>query len=321
MKIRLITPVPPQSRQGNRVTAQRWARLLRQLGHQVVVEERYEGGRGDLLIALHARRSSDSVARFRAECPELPLLLALTGTDLYHDIRTDCRAQESLELATRLVLLQSMGLLELPEHLRARARVIYQSVPPPRRSYPKTVRWFDVCVLGHLRPVKDPFRTALAARQLPARSRIRVLHLGKALSEEMELRAREEARENPRYHWLGERPRWQALWVLARSRLLCLTSEMEGGANAISEAVVAGVPVLASRISGSLGLLGEEYPGYFPVGDTDALAALLERAELDPRFYAALQAGGAARTPLFTPERERAAWAALLDEVTASPVG
>jgi glycosyltransferase involved in cell wall biosynthesis len=140
-------------------------------------------------------------------------------------------------------------------------------------------------VLGHLRPVKDPFRTAEAARLLPASSRIRVLHAGAALSPAMEHQARAEEAINSRYRWLEDLPRWKALRLLARSRLLVLTSLMEGGANTISEAIAAGVPVLASRIPGSVGLLGTQYPGYFPVGDTAALAALLTRAETDTKFY------------------------------------
>src|SRR5438445_10097030 len=99
MKIRLITPAPAHSRKGNRVTALRWAKLLRQLGHRVSIEECYESGSCDLLVALHARRSYDSAARFRQEHPELPLVVALTGTDLYQDIRTSCQAQEALEMA------------------------------------------------------------------------------------------------------------------------------------------------------------------------------------------------------------------------------
>src|SRR5439155_25069750 len=87
MKIRLITPAPAHSRKGNRVTALRWRKLLRQLGHQVLIEQRYEGGGCDLLVALHARRSYESAARFRREHPGLPLILALTGTDLYQHIR------------------------------------------------------------------------------------------------------------------------------------------------------------------------------------------------------------------------------------------
>ena len=87
------------------------------------------------------------------------------------------------------------------------------------------------------------------------------------------------------YRWLGELSREKALRLLSRCRLLALTSEQEGGANVVSEALAASVPVLSSRIAGSVGLLGEDYPGYFPVGDTEALARLLGRAETDADFY------------------------------------
>src|SRR5205823_6109151 len=136
---------------------------------------------------------------------------------------------------------------ELPAPLRDRARVIYQSVPTLSLRVARRTDRFEVCVLGHLRPVKDPFRTAQAARLLPPTSRIDVLHVGGALSEEMERQARAERAENPRYRWLGEMSRSRALHTLARCRLLVLTSEMEGGANVISEALAVGVPVLSSR--------------------------------------------------------------------------
>jgi glycosyltransferase involved in cell wall biosynthesis len=127
-----------------------------------------------------------------------------------------------------------------------------------------------------------------------------------------------EMQENPRYDWLGDVPRGRALQILARCRLLVLSSKMEGGANAISEAVVAGTPVLASRIDGSVGLLGEGYPGYFPVGDTKALAALLRRVETDARFFAKLKRICDGLKPLFRPARERAAWRGLLAELVAN---
>jgi glycosyltransferase involved in cell wall biosynthesis len=171
-------------------------------------------------------------------------------------------------------------------------------------------------VLGHLRPVKDPFRAALAARLLPTASRLRVLHVGKALSDDMAERAHAEMAENPRYRWLGELPRWQALRVLARSHVLVLSSLTEGGANVISEALALGVPILASRIAGSIGLLGEDYPGYFPVEGTTALARLLEKAELEPYFYQELSAWCARLAPLVHPAREHQAWADLLREFT-----
>lgn len=320
MKIVLITPVPPQSRQGNRVTAQRWARFLRTLGHQVTVAQHYDERPYDLMVALHARRSYEAISRFRQRYPARPLLVALTGTDLYGDIHSSAEAQESLELATRLILLQPKGIEELPVHLHPKARVIYQSVPSPQCHMPRSKRTFDVCVLAHLRPVKDPLRTALAARLLPATSRLRVLHVGKALSDDMTVEAQAEMSANPRYHWLGELPRWQALRVLARSHVLVLSSRTEGGANVISEALAFGVPIVASHIAGSIGLLGEDYPGYFPVADTAALAHLLEQVEHDPAFYQALSACCAERAPLVHPAHESQTWMHLLHEVTAQGI-
>src|SRR5262249_56478652 len=129
------------------------------------------------------------------------------------------------------------------------------------------------CVMGHLRPVKDPMRTARAARLLSPTSRVSVVHIGGALSDEMAEAARAEAATNPRYRWLGELPRLEALRVLSSCRLLALTSRSDGGANVISEAVTVGVPVLSSRIAGSVGLLGEDYPGHLPLGDTAPAAA------------------------------------------------
>ncbi len=315
MKVCLVTPAPPRSHKGNRVTALRWARVLRGLGRRVVIRQEYDGECCDLLVALHALHSFPSVERYRSADPDAPLVLALTGTDLYGSIHTHAEARKALELATRLVVLQPRGLAELPEDVRGKARVIYQSVPAPHGTPAPRADRFEVCVMGHLRPVKDPFRTALAARLLPPGSRLRVLHLGAALSEEMARRVHAEAAANPRYRWLGDVPHWKALRLLARCRLLVLTSEMEGGANVVSEALAVGVPVLSSRIAGSVGLLGEDYPGYFPVGDTQALADLLRRAETDARFYRRLRDWCARLRPLVDPARERQSWDDLLREL------
>ena len=253
--------------------------------------------------------------RFRHEHPELPLILALTGTDLYGDIHTDASAQESLEMADRFILLQPAGIEELSEHLRDKAWVIYQSVTAPPGKFSPKKNAFELCVLGHLRPVKDPFRTAMAARQLPPSSRIQVVHVGGALTDDMKAQADAEASTNPRYRWLGELPRWRALRILARSRVLVLTSQMEGGANAVSEAIACSVPVISSCISGSIGLLGEDYPGYFPVGDTQALTDLLMRVETDAAFYSILKTWCERLKPIVDPDRERQSWKCLLQDL------
>jgi putative glycosyltransferase (TIGR04348 family) len=315
MRICLVTPAPAGSWKGNRVTAERWAGLLNELGHRVEIVTEYGREACDLLIALHAFKSHSSIRRFRAVRPSAPLVVGLPGTDLYGDIHTQPEAMESLGLATRLVLLQPLGRAMLPAAVRDKARVIYQSVQVPPSTEPVRADVFEVCVMGHLRPVKDPLRTALAARLLPAASRMQVLHLGGALSEELAQQARAEAARNSRYHWLGELPRGAALGVLSRCRLLSLTSESEGGANVISEAVVAGVPVISSHIAGSIGLLGEDYPGYFPVGDAQALADLLWRAETDTAFYETLRDRCTRLRPLFDPAREKQSWEDLLREL------
>jgi len=318
MKILIVTPASPGSRKGNRITALRWGRLLRRLGHGVTIRQEYRGQPCDLLIALHARRSFAAVARFRRAFPDRPVVVALTGTDLYGDIRRDASARQSLEMASRLVVLQKLGVEELPKHLRSKTRVIHQSAVPPRTPDAPRRGVFEVCVLGHLRPVKDSFRTALASRLLPASSRLRVLHLGAALSPGMAKAVRRELAVNPRYRWLEDLPRWKALRVLARCRLLVQTSLLEGGANTISEAIAASVPVLASRIPGQVGILGAGYPGYFPVGDTNALAALLHRAETDAGFYNALKAWCQSLQPLVRPAREASCWRRLLGELAAT---
>jgi putative glycosyltransferase (TIGR04348 family) len=314
MTIRIVTPAGPEDRNGNSVTALRWARILKSLGHRVVVARNYEGGNCDLLIALHARKSAPSIRRFKRIHPEKPLVLALTGTDLYHDIRTSAAARRSLEMATRLVVLQSMGVRELPRALRRKTRVIYQSASRVKGRPPQN-NGFVVSVIGHLRPVKDPLRTAVAVRRLN-HSRLRVVHAGRALDSGIERRARAEMARNPHYRWIGELPHWKTRRLLASSHLLSLTSVMEGSANVLSEAIASSVPVVASKISGLIGTLGENYPGYFRVGDTDGLARLLKRVESDKHFYRELKTRGARLKPLVDPKRERAAWKALVAELS-----
>lgn len=281
----------------------------------MTIREQFSGETCDILIAFHARKSASSIERCARKFPGTPIVLLLTGTDLYGDIHRHERAAESLEHASRLVLLQSHGMTQLPSRLRPKARVVIQSAEPPRRNTQPLKRAFEVCVSGHLRPVKDPFRAALAARLLPPESRIRITHLGSALTPATERRALREMSINHRYRWFGEVPNGKALQVLARSRLLVLSSKSEGGANVISEAVAASVPILASKISGSIGLLGDDYPGYFDVGATQQLAALMNRCEQDESFYDALRTHVKVLAPKFTAQHEQESLQKLVDEV------
>ena len=240
--------------------------------------------------------------------------MALTGTDVYRDLARRPATLKSLEAAAFIVALQPLARNRLPRRLRSRVRTILQSAEPTRNRPRSSTRYFDVSVAGHLRPVKDPFRAALAARLLPATSRLRVLHAGRALSAAMARRARCEEARNPRYRWLGELSESRTRRLVASTRLHALTSRMEGGANVVSEALADGVPIVSSRIDGSIGMLGRDYPGYFTPGSTRGLAALLRQAERDPGFLAGLERWCARLRPRCAPAAELGAWRRLLAE-------
>jgi putative glycosyltransferase (TIGR04348 family) len=313
MRIHLVTPYLPDTRTGNAHTALRWRRFLRAQGHAVSMATGWDGAPADLLIALHARRSHAPLRHFAETCPDRPRLLMLTGTDLYRDIHDNPEAQDSLELAQRLVVLQEKGGEELPQRLRDKVRVIYQSSPLRRGR--RAQRHLDVCVAAHLRDEKAPFLTAEAAALLPAASRVRVRHVGGELQAGMADRARAWQQALPRWRWLGLQAPGVTRRHIADCHLLVISSVMEGGANVIAEAVMAGTPVLASRIAGNVGMLGDDYPGYFPLGDASALAAQLRRCETEPAFLAELARRCALRAPLFTQDREAAAIHDLLAEL------
>lgn len=310
-RICIVTPARAGTRNGNRHTAQRWAGFLRALGHRVSVLVEWNGKPCDLLLALHARRSHASVAAYRKRYPRKPLVVVLTGTDLYRDLPASREAFQSLEMADRIVVLQSEAKQELSRKQRARTRVVYQSANPSVRHAPPKRR-FRIAVVGHLREEKDPFRAARALAHLD--QDLEILQIGDALSAEMKSTAHSIMKREARYRWLGGRTHAQALGWIARSHLLVVSSVMEGGANVISEAVRIGTPVLASRVSGNVGMLGRTYPGYFPVNDERELARLIEKSINSRKHYQSLKKALAARRRLFAPAAERAALARVLRE-------
>ncbi|MFD2365761.1 selenoneine biosynthesis selenosugar synthase SenB [Pseudoduganella sp. GCM10020061] len=315
LRVTIASPASHKENNGNWQTARRWSAFLRDAYEVSVVREWSPPlPAPDLLIALHARRSASSVAAVSAA--GRPVVLVLTGTDLYRDIGSDRDAQRSLELADRIVLLQPAGFQRLPPHLHARTRVIFQSAPglAPHR-FPARPRFHDIGMVGHLRAEKDPL-TFIHAASLVTAPGARLVHIGGALDPALGEAAR--AAEGPHYRWLGSISHADARQRLKRCHAMAITSVMEGGANVIIEAVTSGVPVLASDIEGNRGMLGDDYPGYFPVGDAAALARMIDRSIADPAWYAQLRAQCARRAALFSPEAERSAVLALAGELLES---
>ena len=309
-RILVVSPASSASNNGNWQTAYRWAQFLRARYHvEIAAQWGSASPPPDALIALHARRSAASIQGYAKT--GRPLVLVLTGTDLYRDIRHDGDARRSLQLAHRLVLLQDAGVDELPPTLRGKATVIYQSAPA-LAPQPADDGLFTVAMVGHLRVEKDP-STFMQAALLAAAPGLRVIQVGGALDAGRGRQAEDTAARCGSYRWLGNVEHDAARALLRQSRLLVVPSVMEGGANVIVEAVTSGVPVLASDISGNRGMLGAGYAGYFPVGDASALARLVERAATEPGFERLLREQCLARLPLFAPEREKAAVLGLMD--------
>lgn len=278
---------------------------------RVAVE--WQGEPCEALIALHAKRSHGSVARYREQRGDAPLIVTLTGTDLYRDLPDSAEARASLELADRVIVLQDAALKELAPQLRRKARVVYQSAAPRVSHHPPAHR-FRITVVAHLRGEKDPMRAAAAFARLPD-EKLELVQIGEALDERFAIEARQRAERDGRYRWLGGMTHARALRWMAQSHVLVVSSVMEGGANVIAEASRIGTPVLASRVSGNIGMLGAHYPGYYALADDAALAALIRRAMSDRRFYRQLKSALRARRALFAPAAERKALVRIVREL------
>lgn len=322
MKITIVTPAPPGSKAGNRATAERWSRLLERAGHWVVIHTGYSDEPADLVIALHAWRSSEATACFRNRHPNMPLVVVLTGTDIYdHQYRYPTETISSMALADCLVGLHHRVVRDIPERFAAKLVTVLQSAEQPIEGAIEgeadVDSGFGVCVIGHLRDEKDPLRAALAARRLPEASAIHIINAGKAHTPEWAACALDEQATNPRFQWLGEVDKPAIQQLMRHCRAMVISSIMEGGANVVSEACRAGLPVIASDISGNIGLLGDDYPGYFRVGDEADLAAVLLRAEKSADFLGDLTARVTELARYFTPEAEQAALLAAIERAIA----
>jgi glycosyltransferase involved in cell wall biosynthesis len=174
---------------------------------------------------------------------------------------------------------------------------------------------FLISVIGHLRPEKDPFCTPESLKYLRPESKIQVSHLGKAMSPEMKSLAKAYNKELKNYQWLDELSHSETLQQLSRSHLMVISSLMEGGAHVVTEAIAIGVPVIASDIPGNRGLLGDDYHGYYPVGNAKALALMLQKAEFEPAFYKSLEAHIKKRKKYAQPEFELNSIKAVLNRL------
>jgi putative glycosyltransferase (TIGR04348 family) len=316
----IVTPALADANNGNWQTAQRWARMLSQ-AYRVHLRSSWDGGDEAVLIALHARRSAASVANWRRLRPNAPLIVVLTGTDLYRDIQSDASAQASLRSAHRLIVLNELGANALPQQVRHKVSVVLQSCNA-RQALPKTALHLRALMVGHLRSEKSPETFFSAAQLLAPRRDILLQHIGAALDPALGAQATALMTTCPRYRWLGALPHSQTRQRIQAAHVLVHPSRMEGGAHVVMEAVRSGTAVLASHIDGNVGLLGADYGGYFAVGDAEGLAHQLRRLRDDPAMLDHLVAQCATRSPQFDPTHEASALRQLVGALlmpTATP--
>ena len=312
---------------GNWQTAQRWARMLGR-SYQVRLVSHWPHAQvphANALIALHARRSAPSIDAWAAQKPNSPLIVALTGTDLYRDIADDPQAQHSLRVAHRLIVLQEAAPQALPEAFRSKTRVLFQSCSP-RQIVSKTRRHLRVVVVGHLRSEKSPQTVFDIARALHPADDVLIDHIGDALEPQWAEAANDTSSTCPHYRWLGGLKHSEARRHIQRAHLLLHTSQMEGGAHVIMEAITSGTPVLASCVAGNVGMLGNEYTGYFDWNNAAQATALLRLCKHsltmafdDPNnLLAQLTAQCHQRAALFAPAHEAWALQTLVAQALAS---
>jgi putative glycosyltransferase (TIGR04348 family) len=309
----VVTPYLAAANNGNWRTATRWARLFSP-NYQAIVQSAdvpFAGADRDgaiAMIALHARRSRPAIAAWREARPGRALIVALTGTDLYRDLPAgDADTRASIADADRLIVLQADAPNFVPRTDRGKTDVVFQSARalapwPHKRGYRLH------CVLvAQLRPEKDPATVFAAWNALSPELPIFLTIIGDALDTALGDAASALAVVDPRVRWLGSRPHAWTRQAIKRAHLVLCPSRMEGGANVVVEAITAGTPVIGSRVSGNVGMLGNDYGGYFPVGEAAALTQLLARIWRNPALHDALASQCQHRSELFAPAVERAA--------------
>lgn len=269
--------------------------------YRIIVQTQWDGKPADALIALHARRSAPSIEQCHRA--GVPLAVVLTGTDLYKDLPDSREARDSLDRADRIVVLQEDAPRLLQDSWRRKTRVIFQSAEALAPKA-KTRARLDCVIVGHLREEKDPRTLFAAVAQLPSAAPIYLRHIGSPLDAALAAEARALQRAEPRYRYSGGLSRGLVRAAMKSAHLLVHPSVVEGGANVIVEAITAGTAVIASRISGNVGMLGEDYAGYFEPRDASGLASRLVQTLEDRAYARVLATQCAARRTLFTPRAE-----------------
>ena len=314
-RILIATPAARGSRNGNRVTALRWAAFLRSAGHRVKMICAYNNEVADLMVALHARRTLPMQMAFKQ--PPLAgrvLIVALTGTDIYQGWPNEEELRWATDFVDGIIVLQADMKARLPASLQARCLVLMQSssltpvpalVNAPLISQSECEPTLRLVVAGHLRAEKAPFLLAESVHQYLPSAPLLIQHCGGEVTSGYADMAKQWMALEPRYQYLGELTRSQTHQRIRAADLLVNSSTVEGAPAVVIEAVASHIPVIASDIPAHKAILGADYAGLFPVGDALALANRIQRVQQQPVFLSELRRQIIERAVLFTVPYEK----------------
>ena len=314
MKFLILFPDNKKAVTGNFCSALQYQIILQDLGHRVELANRYIEQDAEVLIAINADKNNSHIRKFNSDNPQSKIILILSGTDIYPE--PSAKAIDSMEVGNVLVLLQSHGIDQVPPLYRNKSTIIYQSIEKlsvdSERS--KSDSEFRVVLISNIRSVKDPLIASRACRLISPASKLKITHVGYCLDEGLGLELTQENKSNIRYEWVGGLSRLEAMTILSESHVLLITSQHEGAGRVVGEAIQLGVPIVSTNNLGVTGILGDDYEGYYPVGDAKALSDILTKAEEDKEFLAQLNVHCQNRSSLFDIEEEKKNWEKLIND-------
>jgi L-malate glycosyltransferase len=330
MKSLLLAPTAPPRLTGNAVTVERISSLLAKAGVicRIVdlsatpagaLAEIARNFQPDLIHAFHAYKAGPcgfALARDLA----VPLLITMTGTDIYGDLESADTREEVLQVlgaSARITVFntQARSVLFHCGIDRRTVSVVHQSVSLPANAETDWRERLGIdreapvfLLLGGIRRIKD-FSFALTAlaesrKRFPT---LRLLIAGPVIEPEEFAKIQTWCTGRSWVALLGEVPRREIRALFATGDVLINTSRSESESNAVLEAMSRGKIVIARDIPGNASLFGGDRRFLFR--DARELQDVIDHVLTDRRGWDRYGAQARRRiTRSFSPAREQAGY-------------
>lgn len=325
MRIALISPYSTGPLRGNIITVDRISRFLRQIEVETLVlpvdvlsapemERQIRSFAPHVIHSFHAHYCGGR-ARYLAARLNLPVVLTITGSDLYDPVmRNHSDTVRAIRAAQAVVCFGDREAAELAEHFPSVADhivVIPQGVErlpvAASDSFGVAEGAFVLLVPAALRPVKQiefPLKElAPLMSRLPA---VQLVIAGGIIDQDYAATIRTLVCDTPYAVWLGEIPRKQMGALYRRADVVLNCSRSESMPNTLLEAMALSRPVLANDIPGNRSIISHDNTGLL-YHDTDSFCEGVVRLVEDAELRSTLgQHAGECMRDAFSPESEAA---------------